>query len=383
MKIEVHNEFPFENPNKWDDLVSENNLYNRSDFLKIIFKSNIEDSKILFGTVTDEDKLIGTCVWSVFNVNLDLMVDEPWLQKILKKTASFSKVKMLVLGTPISLGQSNLCIPQGSENEKKVWNLILDKSNDLAQELGVSMLCAKEFKADEINGEYLEKNGFLEANSLPFYTLDLKWDTYSQYLKSLKHSYRRNINKSLTKLSETAQGWYDEPTKGDFNELYFDSIRNICTDELHNLYLSVISRAEVVLEVLPKAFFENLKSNLGEDIQCICFKHKGDLISAALVWPSKDALHWMLLGRSNDSNNLDTYKNTLNAVISLAIHMGKKRVYLGQTSSHIKRQVGGVPTDVKLWMKSKKPLVQYLLRVLLNKIFPEYNEKAYNVFKST
>ena len=122
---------------------------------------------------------------------------------------------------------------------------------------------------------------------------------------------------------------------------------------------------------------------MGEDIQCICFKHKGDLISAALVWPSKDALHWMLLGRSNDSNNLDTYKNTLNAVISLAIHMGKKRVYLGQTSSHIKRQVGGVPTDVKLWMKNKKPLVQYLLRVLLNKIFPEYNEKAYNVFKST
>jgi predicted N-acyltransferase len=382
MKLEVVHALSPEIQKSWDALTPEHEIYHKHRFLRVLENSNVENASMRFGLLRDDsDTLVGCCVWSCFEVQLNLMVDEAWLAAILKTVPRMTSVRMLVLGTPISLGQSNLILPADQEQHDTAIKLLHQTTDALAQEFGVHILCGKEFRDDKLESPFFEQAGYIKTPSLPYFQMPIIWDDFKSYTNQMRHPYRRLMRQGLRKLSKEAQAWFNAPKFGIHGELQLCTLNNIDVRELHKLYLCVISRAKVVLETLPLSFFEELQREFGHELHCIGFSSNNAWVSLALVWPSKDTLHWMLVGRKEHTDSLKTYRNTVTAIIAWAIHLGKSHVDLGQTSAHAKCQAGAFPQDVRLWIRSRKQHIHLLLKFLTPILFPEIHTKPYHVFQ--
>ena len=112
------------------------------------------------------------------------------------------KVKFLFCGTPISIGKNNLRIIDESKNNR-ILDLLVKEMEVIARDYEIQILSFKEFNALECESlTLLTEKKFIKAPSIPYVYLHINkdWNSFDDYLKSMRYTFRRQINKSLNKL---------------------------------------------------------------------------------------------------------------------------------------------------------------------------------------
>lgn len=215
-----------------------------------------------------------------------------------------------------------------------------------------------------INVDTEELDNFSKGHYLPICILENKWNTFDEYLNSMRASYRRRINQALKK--GEAITYELLPDNKDF------------TLEMYNLYEQVFNHSEYSLEKLTVDFFRN---DIAKTI-LLKINNKIEAFIQLIEDRNNDMLIFEFCGYNYEiAHDYDIYYNMLSEITKYAIDNKFKYVQFGQTAY-----------DAKLKFGAKMYYNYYLLshsNKFINALIRKYNDKLqykvvdydFNVFK--
>ncbi|MEN8201967.1 MAG: GNAT family N-acetyltransferase [Bacteroidota bacterium] len=371
----------------WDSVNVENSFFKSHKFLYLQEKAKVESGIFWYLLFYEDDHLVGACAISSFLISLDLFLDSR-SQKAITVVRflfqGFMKIRILFCGTPLSIGKNSLLIAK-PELGADILDCLLVEMDRICSEQKINYVSLKEFSEEETHWlDRVMEAGYIKCPSLPYVSMPVNWDSFTDYLSSLRHTYRRQIMASLNKV--------------DFGELLpFPSRKHVrpqkpiidyssdhtCDPQrFYEMYLSVMDRAEVKLEVLNQEFFNLLCNGMHSEIRMIIIRQKNEVLASALLVQDQDSLVFLLVGLDYEKRDLhDVYFNLIYAILAYAIENKVKRLDLGQTSYYVKQRIGGTCTPMYFYLRSRNRLVNWMLRKFQKTLFPETELSHHRVFR--
>ena len=225
-----------------------------------------------------------------------------------------------------------------------------------------SIQLLKDFDADSASQlSMLEdfKYRSFQADVTMVLPLHKNWQTFQQYLESMKAKYRTKANSALKKASAVA-----------LVSLSASEIEQH-QDTLLRLFNNVQQQSNYSYgETYPKAF-KALKKNLGNAFIC-----RGAFLNETLIGFSTAFINGTTLEASyvgldyNYNASYALYERLLYKYVEEAIQQKMKVLHLGRTSELIKSALGATPHSMTLYAKHTSKFKNVLLKPILENISP-------------
>lgn len=369
----------------WDSLLNNEDVFHSYGFIRIVEESKVENARFHYLMYYDNELLVSTAVLTAFDISLDVFIGKTWLVRKLKRLIpGLFKIRILTCGLPASFGQLNLKII----NEKyvnEICPLLCEEMHAVAKQSGIKFMTIKEFTmVDMKRYKQFTKQGFFLANSLPYMTLPVRWRSFSNYLDSMRHHYRRKVLMSLKKIKckwPAILSLDEYKVQNPSHALVLSDTDPEFADQFYRMYLKVMDRTTAKLETLNPAFFEHLFSVPGR-YKLLSLMINGKMISSAVLIFSGDVLFFMLVARDNEKDEYDSYFNIVYGIIALAIREGFKKIKLGQTCYWLKQCVGGMPENEFFYFASTGKISHFILKRARHLLFPLTRLENIRVFKT-
>jgi predicted N-acyltransferase len=372
----------------WDSINAKKDLFHTHRFLRSVEDAKVENANFWYFLFYSEETLVGTAVLSSFIVSLDLFIGG-MVQKLILALRLFLphllKVKILFCGLPISIGKNGLAISNPSWGEE-LLRLLVKEMEQIAHKHEIQMICFKEFPRDEDQGiDILTKFQFLRAHSIPYVRMKIQWENFQSYLGAMRHNYRRHVLRSLKKLGHSEpliQTRFSSDMRSDKPALVLANHSFCSHRQFYNLYLEVMDHAEIKLETLNEAFFENFYKNMNEDMEVLALVKGEQILAAAIVTAYQNVMTFLLAGLDYSKlNENDIYFNLLYGIVSRALQRGCTRLDLGQTPYWLKQCIGGQETPVYFYIRAERLYLHLFLRAFQRWLFPEVTLPSLRVFR--
>jgi len=391
LKIKTFRSIHDIDPGKWDSITNSQNIFTSHRFLCSIEDANIENSTFWYLVFYKGNLELGSAVLSSNKVSLDLFMDkksQALIRKLRKYFPNLLRVKMLFCGLPISIGHNSINISNSSYYEPFI-EALNHQMKIIASKYNVHFLSLKEFLEDEtIWADELLKFGYLKIESIPYVSIKIRWQDFSQYLNELRYGYRRQINKSLLNAENNVPiiYHYDDTHCSDMkcHKLVLYKASEFSPTKFYKLYHQVIKRAVNKLEELNEEFFKYLLKRMDEDIMILAIEIENDIVGAAIIIKEKKKLTYLLVGIDyNIQEHQLILMNLLYGIFKLAMDYGCDILDLGQTSYWLKQRLGGECTKEYFYLKSNRFLIHHLLNVSKRFLFQKIKISSPRVFKKT
>lgn len=240
------------------------------------------------------------------------------------------KIPLSIVGMPFSVSTSGYTY-EGLQNyikNTKGFNLILNSDEILDLPMGYT---------------------------LPTCLLNLNYNNFSEYLNSMRSSYRYRLKKAIKKGKEISISR--------INNKYF-------TKEHYKLYLEVYENSEEKLEKLHIEFFRNYPSEI-----YVFEKNKKALAFVQLCF-DKDKLYFLFGGFKKKLNlEHDLYFNMLLFIVKYGIDNNYSLIDFGQTAEESKLKIGCTFKEKYMYFSHHNKIINYGLKKLL----PLFSYKPYDV----
>ncbi|RDK85320.1 peptidogalycan biosysnthesis protein [Marinirhabdus gelatinilytica] len=193
--------------------------------------------------------------------------------------------------------------------------------------------------------------------------IDEGWETFQQYLDTMKAKYRTKANSAFKKATDI------EILPLSAKEIVLHQVR------LQGLFNNVQQQSSYSYgESYPKAFHQ-LKLGLGEKFICKgAFLHS-KLIGFCTAFINGSTLEASYVGLDYNYNIPHAlYERLLYHYVEIAIEHGMEILHLGRTSELIKSAMGAVPQPKLLYAKHTSKLKNALLKPIIENISPSPHE---------
>jgi predicted N-acyltransferase len=275
----------------------------------------------------------------------------------------FLEVKVLFCGCPVSTGQSHLRFAPGSDH-RAVLRLLDRLMIRVARTEGTPFLVFKEFDKEELGRtDELTALGYVRADSLPMNYFPTRFRDFDHFLASVRSRYRTQIKRSQTKFKQSGLRVVHARSAEHLDRLY--------TDDVHQLYLAVLERAEVKLECLPAEFFRELARRFPEEI-AFTFIYRGERVVAFVcgLFHGDEYLN-LFCGLDYGLNEeADLYFNLMYHDLDFALRQRVRSLHVGQTADEFKSRVGCYTRPRYFYVKVRDRLGTALLRAARPWLFP-------------
>jgi len=373
----------------WDSINAKKDLFHTHRFIRSVEDAKVENSNFWYLLFYSGETLVGTAVLSSFIVSLDLFIGGI-IQKFILALRLFLphllKVRILFCGLPISIGKNGLAISNPSWSEE-LLRFLVKEMDQIAHKHKIQMICFKEFPKDNEDQDIgiLTKFQFIRANSIPYLRMKIPWRNFQSYLAAMRHNYRRHMLRSLKKWGHSEPMIQTRP----FSETISDKPALILADpsvcshqQFYELYLAVMDHADIKLETLNEAFFENLYKNINQDMEVLAVVEGKQVLAAAILTVYHNVMTFLLAGLDYTKlKESDVYFNLLYGIVSRAIQRGCTRLDLGQTPHWLKQCIGGQETPVYFFIRAERWYLHRPLKTFQSMLFPERKLQPAHVFR--
>ena len=273
----------------------------------------------------------------------------------------FLKITVLECGPQSAIGPGVVGV-----YDLRFMRQFLGLLEDLRINAGASIAVIRDFKTASFIPD-VEAAGFMAAPLLGEAELLIRWDTFEEYLGSLKSHYRRQVTSDIKKL-ELAK--IEKETTTDFAHYAPDMLR---------LWRETSSRAkEYRREELDEAFFKGLS---GHAVATTFWKGK-DMVAFAVSILGPQSLHPIWMGADYAVNSeCPLIFGIYYEMIDLAIRLNKTCLLFGDTTYGPKLRLGAELVPLKMYLKTHYPPVTWLLARLAAKLIPGQEVTKRDVFK--
>lgn len=279
----------------------------------------------------------------------------------------FLRARTYELGSPTTL-TSPFCTgtaPLQPETVRALIGVALEEG----RRAGAQFLLVQNFTslAGPVADE-LRRLGFAGIPMPPTAVVDLCFDSFDDYLDSMRAHYRRKAHDAL-KLSE---GLHVE-RREQFAPL---------ADQLAHLWRLVFDRAtEVKREILTADYFREV-SRLRSSSVLLARREDGSLAAFGLLLAEHPWLTFVNCGFDEDAGRSEgAYFRLLYEVVRFGIEGGFKQAELGITTLEPKLEIGGVPVPLFAWVRHHNPVIHRLLTLYAKGPMREHQLEPRHVFK--
>ncbi|HKI36788.1 MAG TPA: GNAT family N-acetyltransferase [Gemmataceae bacterium] len=375
LRVRIHRDIDEIDPAEWDGLLADEELQLSHRFVRLCQRSRVEDADYWHLLVYQEDRLCGVASLSRMHVPLDVLssgMTRCLIRSVRRRHPAFLRIGLLVCGLPVSFGQPCLKLAPWA-NAGAVSHVLAAVMGRIGRETKTHLLCLKEF--DPVTAVPVDpvcRHGFFRVPSLPSCSLELRWDSFADYLREMTAGYRRQLRATLR--TRDAAG------------LTFRRVESFAAegDVIHALYGQVIERAQYRLETLNRAFIDRLDTDLGGQSRAIVLERHGRPLAVAVMLFAGTLATFLLAGIDYRADRQwQVYPNLVVAVVDEAIRSGASRLELGQTSYALKGRLGAVEVPRFLYLRHRQPLAHLLLRGSAGLLFPRHDYPSRRVFRGT
>lgn len=218
-----------------------------------------------------------------------------------------------------------------------------------------------------LKGFYLVLNAndglkLAKGNTLPTCKLDIRWESFDQYLSSMRSHYRYRLKKAANR----------------FHDIKVEELEDnsLFDEDMYELYLNVYRRSDEKLEKLDISFFKTFPAKI------IKFSFEGKVVAFVQLVENGKELFFLLGGFQHSLNQkYDLYINMLLQIIDYGLKRDFKQIDFGQTTEKTKLKLGALQESKYLYVHHSNPLINALLAKLVGKFSYRRYEVYHKVFK--
>jgi predicted N-acyltransferase len=288
---------------------------------------------------------------------------------------SLLRVTVLFCGLPLSVGQKSLLIAPAANPHDVI--LLLDSiAQEIAARENARLIIFKEFRKEDTDHlDTLMESGYRMGDSLDMHYFPYNFPSFAEYKASLRHPYRKIINRSRRKFEERGLHLvrYRDP----------QCIKAVYTRDVHQLYEAVFEKAEHKLERLPRKFFIKLAQQFPGDISLTALYYQEQIVAFGWALSTGQTYHLLYCGLDYAVNEqFDLYFNVMYAELDHGLREGVTDIKLGQTADTFKVQLGCKQQPLYFYIKGAGFLWDVCIKAVFSVLFPRRPlPPTYKVFK--
>lgn len=299
-------------------------------FFKALDESVFRKINFYYAIFYENGIPVGATTFFLMDFQLDMAVRGwfKYLTRAVKKVfPGILGVKIIFCGLPMDKGMIGI-----TGNKEEVLGAIVECMGRLAKQEKAVALVFKDFNAsyDELL-QYLLNQGFKRIASMPSTVMNIDFDNFDGYLKTLSRSSREGFKRKLKKIAQGPK--FDmEVTSQVGLELSY---------QMHELYMQSVRRSEVEFEELPADFFANISRNATDRSKFFFWRLNGKLIAFAYCLVFEGYFIDYYLGFDYSvTHEYNLYFVRFRDLMNWCIDNNMKVYEMGQSSYEVKRRLG-------------------------------------------
>lgn len=316
-------------PAEWDLIVGDN-IYLTREFIS--FMEGTDDHiKKYYGVFCGEklDTVFETVEFDDFNLSMFSGRDK--------------FVKITLVYVPLSVTQAgiayNECLAEAAEFVRKIP--------------GYKMF---------LNMPDVTLKGYAKGYTCPKCILDIKWETFDEYLDSLRSNYRYRYKKALKKSSHLTIRYLSDGSE--------------FTSEMYSMYEQVYGKSRVRVEKLTERFFR------GKCFKIFVMEEEGKPKGFVQLLENGSELVFEFVGVDYSANSeCDTYIAMLLEIVRYGIENGFETIDFGQTADDAKLKLGSRHVYLYAFLNHSNPIINALCHIFAQKIQCKPMKQVFEVFK--
>jgi hypothetical protein len=321
-------------------------------------EASLTQCRFWYLVVSDDDGHTAACA-AVCGMSVDLTdFADPWLASFLRRVplmGRLRRLRMMLCGLPGSPGGKSLGLLSGSSAAPALAAIDATITR-LAIEAAMDVIVYKELSEEDLAAmSPLLEHEYVRLVLPPTHLFTCRFADFPEYCVALKARYRTKVNRSLRKVAKAgiATTVLNDP----------DEIMRVYTDEVHAMYVAVVARSDVKLEVLPIDYFRELARRLTGELDLIVLSREARVL--AFGWAVRDGSIYRLLYAGFDhglNEEHDLYFNLFYAGFDRAFRSGAAIIDAGQTATVFKAQMGCSSRPLHAYAKGLGPLMSRFFR---------------------
>lgn len=322
-------------PSDWEDNIG-NNPYLKKSFLKLI--EQIDSSEKSYYVFRNAEGKIDTQFLISKTSDNDIAMFTPFKLPVILNSVYY----------PFTLSKSAIIL--GDQTKKEAAEFLKN---------------LKGFKLIINTDKFYTLDNFTQGKILPKCMMSIKWNSFEEYISSLRSGYRRRYKKALEK-SSNLNFYILKNNKKEFSE------------DMYKLYLDVYNNADYKLGKVAIDFFKQ------EDLVIPVLEDKNkELQGFAALHKNNEELLFEFVGLNKKNiSQYDIYIRLLLEIVRYGTENGYKIIDFGQTTDEAKLKLGCKYENLYALINHSNPIINYILKKLTP--FIEYkplDENKFHVFK--
>lgn len=345
-------------PEEWNSVFPE--VLESYQFFKTLDESNFEQFSFYYILVYDHNALVGAAPCFLMHYPLDTTVGGPLksiCNAIKRIFPNLFDLKAVICGLP--MGQGRIGVRGES---KRVVQAISECMKQIAKKEKTNIVAFKDFGVaytDSLN--FLSGHGFSRFENLPSTDMEIRFNDFDSYLKTLSRASRDGLKRKLKKTTGLVK-----------IDLEISDNLNGSLQEVYELYLQTVSKAETQFEMLPIEFFDRISQNMSAKIKYFMWRIDQKLVAFALCLVSNDHFIDYYLGFDYSvAFDYHLYFIRFRDLLKWCIEHKMKTYEMGPTTYEPKRRLGFDFIPLYLYVKHLNRWIDPLFKLLCHILKPE------------
>jgi len=346
-------------PSQWDTFFP--NILEDHSFFKALDESCFDQFSFYYILVYKNDAPIAAASCFIMDFPLDISVTGPFktmTNGIKKLMPGLINPKVVVCGLPMGAGRIGVISPSYEAIEK-----INEGIEVIAKENRASLIFYKDFSASY--EEFLKpilKEGYTRIESLPNTEMEINFNNFDEYLKTLSPSSREGLKRNFKKVDNKVK----------FSLEMVNALDETILPQVYGLYLQTFDNHELGFEKLPMEFFRKIAQNMPNETKFFLWRVDGKLVTFALCLVRGDYFIDYYLGFDYSLNNqYYLYFIRFRDLLKWCVEHGIQRYEMGQTSYEAKRRLGFKFIRYFVYIKHRNKVLNFILKPFIQLMKPE------------
>lgn len=336
----------------WDSIVEPGNLLNTHAYLRAVEASGIDHVRYYFPVVVDRSgkHIAHACVY-VIDTDLSQLLPArvSWVTKLIRKFwKRFLVFKITDCAAPLSTGNS-ISFDSQADASLLVRHLA-DAVETVARRERSRLIVIRDFLDDELaKFNVLSANGYNVVSNMPVARIHVRWNTYDEYLTSMRARYRTDVKRRIRRAHTSGQRVRKVEQFAENAELW--SAQALTVQEKTKGFRR---------EVLTPAYYESMDRFLGEKSMLVIAERGGQPVAHGMLLQDNLTTTATYFGR-NPGPAQHEWFHLVNEVIRIGIENRSKYINLGLGSYDAKLNVGAQVEPLFVYSKSSIGIVNWLM----------------------
>jgi predicted N-acyltransferase len=339
----------------WDAIRGHNSLVRSHAYLAAVEAASVNDCEYFYPVIADEDGQVvaHACVYTIVTDFSQLLPKSlAWLPGVIRRAwKNFLHVKITECASPLSASHS-ISVLAGADRKLLIGKLGA-AIDSIARSQHSTLVVVRDFlTVDREDFDVLMRNGYNLVSNMPLARIRVRWNSYDEYLSSMRSRYRKDVKRRLKRAENSGQEVCILKSFSEQSQLWVEQARTVYENS-----------KGFKREILPSGYYENMDSKLGEKSVIVAAKRNGRYVAHGMVLHDDSDTIATYFGRNRGPASHEWF-HLVNEVIRIGIDRKSTYINLGLGSYDAKSNVGADVEPLFVYSKSVIAPVNWLMRLV-------------------